>query len=47
MRYLEGPIDPEVGVVCFRDGSLNMRSLLVNYTCHPVHVFPKPVVSAD
>ena len=47
IRYLEGPIDPEVGVVCFRDSSLNMRSLLVNYTCHPVHVFPKPVVSAD
>ncbi len=47
IRYLEGPIDPEVGVVCFRGSSLRISAILVNYTCHPVHVFPKPIVSAD
>ena len=47
MRYLEGPIDPEVGVVCFRGRSLRFPAILVNYTCHPVHVFAKPIVSAD
>lgn len=47
IRYLEGPIDPEVGVLAVRTESLHLLSLLVNYTCHPVHVFPKLLVSAD
>jgi len=45
--YIDGPIDPEVGVLCLRTESLQFPALLVNYTCHPVHVFPKPIVSAD
>jgi len=45
--HLEGPIDPEVGVVCFRGTSVDLPSMIVSYTCHPVHVFPKPIVSAD
>ncbi len=45
--YMEGPIDPELGVMCFRTESLDIPTVVVNYTCHPVHVFPKPVVSAD
>lgn len=45
--YMEGPIDPEVGVVCFRTDDLRPLAMLVNHTCHPVHVFPKPLVSAD
>lgn len=37
--YLEGPADPEVGVICFRTESLSIPAVLVNYTCHPVCVF--------
>jgi hypothetical protein len=47
IRYIEGPIDPEVGVVCLRGESLRVPALLAHYTCHPVHVFPKPIVSPD
>ncbi len=47
IRYLEGPIDPEVGVVCIQDYNLKMVGMLLHYTCHPVNVFPKPIVSAD
>lgn len=47
IRYLEGPIDPEVGVMCVRADSLEMIALLLSYTCHPVHVFPSLAVSAD
>jgi len=47
IRYIEGPIDPELGVMCVRTESLHMVAMLVNYTCHPVHLLPKPIVSAD
>jgi hypothetical protein len=47
LLYMEGPMDPEVGVLAVRGQDGNLLSILVNYTCHPVHVFPKPVVSAD
>jgi len=47
MLYLEGPIDPEVGVVAFQSPSLEMLAFLLHYTCHPVNVFPKPIISAD
>jgi len=47
IRYLEGPMDPEVGVVCFQSLSLKFIAMLLHYTCHPVHVFPKLIVSAD
>ena len=49
IRYIEGPIDPELGVMCFRADSLRMVSMLVNYTCHPVHLYGNPaaIVSAD
>jgi hypothetical protein len=46
-RYLEGPIDPELGVVCLRGPSLRFHAMLLSYTCHPVNVFPKPIISAD
>jgi hypothetical protein len=45
--YMEGPIDPEVGVVCFRQDNLRFPGIMVNYSCHPVHVFPKPIISPD
>ena len=47
IRYIEGPIDPEVGVVCVRTEGSGVAAMLVHYTCHPVHVFPKPIVSPD
>ncbi len=47
IRYLEGPIDPELGVMCFRTDDLRLSAMLMHYTCHPVHVFPKCIVSAD
>jgi len=47
IRYLEGPIDPELGVMCLRSDDLRTVAMLLHYTCHPVHVFPKPVVSPD
>jgi hypothetical protein len=40
-------MDPELGVMCLRTDSLRMLAMLVHYTCHPVHGFPKPIVSAD
>jgi len=46
-RYLEGPMDPELGVMCLRTDSLRILAMLVSYTCHPVNVFPRPIVSAD
>ncbi len=49
--FMEGPMDPEVGVVCFRKDSLELPVILVNYTCHPVIVYGKDpggnIVSAD
>ncbi len=47
IRYLEGPIDPELGVVCLRDQDRQAAAMLLHYTCHPVHVFPRPIVSPD
>ncbi len=47
IAFIEGPMDPEVGVVCLRTDDLQPRALLLNYACHPVHVFPKILVSAD
>ncbi len=45
--YMEGPMDPEVGVCCLRGEDLRPLAVLLNYACHPVHVFPKTLVSAD
>ncbi len=47
IRYLEGPIDPELGVMCLRSDDLRTVAMLLHYTCHPVHVFPRPIVSPD
>jgi hypothetical protein len=35
IRYLEGPIDPEVGVLCARDEQQRPIAMLLHYTCHP------------
>ncbi|MFO7948205.1 MAG: hypothetical protein R6V19_15490, partial [Armatimonadota bacterium] len=54
VRYIEGPIDPEVGVLAVRHApgdadtqSFNVPALILHHTSHPVCVFPQPVVSAD
>ncbi len=47
IRYLEGPIDPEVGLMVFQNDRLEVRACLLHHTAHPVNVFPKEVVSAD
>ena len=39
--YMEGPIDPEVGVASIRSGD-KVRGLLLHHTCHPVINFGKP-----
>lgn len=47
IRYIEGPMDPEVGVLAARDDRGDLSAAIVHHTCHPVHVFPRPEVSAD
>lgn len=47
LLYMEGPMDPEVGVLAVRGADGSLLSVLVNYTCHPVHVLPRNVASAD
>ena len=37
--YLEGPMDPEVGVCCVQGMDMRPLALLLHYTCHPVNVF--------
>ena len=39
VAFLEGPTDPEVGMVCLRDEELKMNAMLLHFTCHPVNVF--------
>ena len=47
IRHAEGPIDPEVGVVGFRNAAGEMIATLLHYTCHPNHGYPHLYVSAD
>jgi hypothetical protein len=35
--YLEGPIDPEVGVIAVRSLNAQNMGLIVNFACHPIH----------
>ncbi|MDE2845850.1 MAG: hypothetical protein OXO51_04005 [Gemmatimonadota bacterium] len=37
--YLEGPMDPEVGVCCVQDMNGRPLSFLLHYTCHPVNAY--------
>ena len=47
IRYLEGPTDPEVGVLCVQSLSARPIALILHHTGHPVNVFPQAVISAD
>ena len=37
--YLEGPMDPEVGVCCVQDMNRKPLAFLLHYTCHPVNAY--------
>ena len=37
--YLEGPMDPEVGVCCIQDMNMKPLAFLLHYTCHPVNAY--------
>ena len=37
--YLEGPMDPEVGVCCVQDMNGKPLAFLLHYTCHPVNAY--------
>ena len=37
--YLEGPMDPEVGVCCVQDMNMKPLAFLLHYTCHPVNAY--------
>jgi len=43
----EGPVDPEVSVVVFEDGSGKPVAALLHHTCHPVHGYPFRYVCPD
>ena len=47
IRYAEGPIDPEVGIVCLKDAHGETVAALLHYTCHPNHGYPHRFVTAD
>lgn len=50
LSHLEGPMDPEVGVIAFQSSG-ELTGLMLHHTCHPVINFGKPErflsVSAD
>jgi len=37
--YLEGPVDPEVGVLAMKDETDRFVAAVLHFTCHPVNVF--------
>jgi len=39
IRAMEGPFDPEVGVVCLQDESMGVAAMLLNFSCHPVNLY--------
>ena len=47
IRYAEGPIDPEVGIVSFRNASGTIIAALLHHTCHPTFGYPHRYISAD
>lgn len=45
--HVEGPTDPELGVMCVSTESLRIPAMLLSYTCHPTHGYPHRYVTAD
>lgn len=46
IRYAEGKVDPELGVVAFRNES-GIVAMLLHFTCHPTHGYPQRWISPD
>jgi hypothetical protein len=49
IRYMEGPSDPEVGVMALQDDSGKLVAALLHFTCHPVNAYvrEKEAVTSD
>lgn len=45
--HVEGPTDPEIGIVSFAGPDLRKCATLLNFTCHPTHGQSQRWVSAD
>ncbi len=45
--HLEGPVDPEVGMLCARAIDGRIAAMLLTFTCHPVNQFAKPGAAAS
>ena len=43
---IEGPIDPELGVMCFTTDSLRIVAMLLHHSCHPTHGYPERFITA-
>jgi len=44
--HCEGPMDPELGVMCINNPALRTLAMLLHYTCHPVHGYPMRYITA-
>ncbi|MBS3762792.1 MAG: hypothetical protein KGZ25_05740 [Planctomycetes bacterium] len=45
--YVEGPTDPEVGVMRLKSETGDTIALLLHHTCHPTHGFGGNIVTSD
>lgn len=45
--YAEGPIDPQVGVLCVRDLGGNAMGYVVNFACHPLFFGGQRIATAN
>lgn len=47
--HIEGPVDPEAGMLCARNNNGRIITMLLAFACHPVNQFARPsaAVSAD
>lgn len=45
--HIEGPADPEVGLLAFKSPAGQIAALLMHHTCHPTHGYPHRYISAD
>lgn len=47
IAHVEGPTDPEVGVMRFNDETGNPLAIFLHHTCHPCHGYPHRYTLAD
>jgi hypothetical protein len=46
IRYVEGPIDPEIATICCKDAEGRVIGVLVNFACHATHKMGGDMLSA-